>query len=131
MHGDPDYDIPVPEDLATVPGIRKNDEDVSFYTRVYPLESQNIEKAADREWVWTVYTPEVFEYREEHDKVNKPLVDAASVSGKIEPTGTPELGKDMTEAIRLRARELGFGEVGFTRFDRHYAYQSKAQVDQV
>ena len=125
LHGDPDYDIPVPEDLATVPGIRKNDEDVSFYTRVYPLESQNIEKAADREWVWTVYTPEVFEYREEHDKVNKPLVDAASVSGEIEPTGTPELGKDMTETLRLRARELGFGEVGFTRFDRHYAYQSK------
>ena len=125
LHGFGDYDIPVAEDLATEPGIRKIDEDVSFYSRVYPLESQNIEKAADREWVWSVYTPEVREYREAHDRVNQPLVDAAMVTGEIEPVGTPEIGKDMTGAIRLRARELGFGEVGFTRFDRHYAYQSK------
>ena len=125
LHGDQDYPIPVAADLVTTPGIRKNDEDVSFYTRVYPLESQNIEKAADRDWVWTVYTDEVREYREQHDRVNQPLVDAAMVTGEIDPTGTPELGADMTENIRLRARELGFGEVGFTRFDRHYAYQSK------
>ena len=125
LHGDPDYDIPVPDSLTTVPGIRKNDVDVSFYTRVYPIESQNIEKAADREWVWTVYTDDVRQYREEHDRVNKPLVDAANVSGEIEPTGEAEVGKDMTDALRLKARELGFGEVGFTRFDRHYAYQSK------
>ncbi len=125
LHGDPDYDIPVPESLTTVPGIRKNDEDVSFYTRVYPIESQNIEKAADREWVWTVYTDDIRQYREEHDRVNQPLVDAALVSGEIQPTGTPEIGKDMTDDLRTRARELGYGEVGFTRFDRHYAYQSK------
>ena len=125
LHGDPDYDIPVPENLTTVPGIRKNDVDVSFYTRVEPIESQNIQKAADREWVWTVYTDDVRQYREEHDRVNKPLVDAAIVSGEIEPTGEAEIGKDMTEDFRLKARELGFGEVGFTRFDRHYAYQSK------
>ena len=36
LHGDPDYEIPVPDSLTTVPGIRKNDVDVSFYTRVYP-----------------------------------------------------------------------------------------------
>jgi len=125
LHGFEDYPIPVAEDLVTEPGVRKSDVDVSFYSRVYPLESQNIEKAADREWVWSVYTPEVREYREEHDRVNQPLVDAAMVTGEIEPTGTPETGVDMTDAIRLRARELGFGEVGFTRFDRHYAYQSK------
>lgn len=125
LHGFEDYPIPVAEDLVTEPGVRKSDVDVSFYSRVYPLESQNIEKAADREWVWSVYTPEVREYREQHDRVNQPLVDAAMVTGEIEPTGTPETGVDMTEAIRLRARELGFGEVGFTRFDRHYAYQSK------
>ena len=125
LHGFEDYPIPVAEDLVTEPGVRKSDVDVSFYSRVYPLESQNIEKAADREWVWSVYTPEVREYREQHDRVNQPLVDAAMVTGEIEPTGTPETGVDMTESIRLRARELGFGEVGFTRFDRHYAYQSK------
>ncbi len=124
-HGDPEVDIPVAEDLATVPGAPVRQEDVSFYTRVYPLETQNIEKAADRDWVWTVYTPDVLEYRERHDELNQPLVDAALVSGDIEPTGEAETGTDMTDAIRLKARELGFNEVGFTRFDHHYAYSSK------
>ena len=124
LHGRPDVDIPVAEDLVTVPGIPQRDIDVSFYSRVDPLESQNVEKAADREWVWTVYTDEVREYREQHDRNNKPLVDAAAVTGEIEPTAPPE-GRDLTQEIRTRARELGFGEVGFTRYDRHYTYVSK------
>ena len=33
LHGDPDVEIPVAIDLATVPGIPKRDEDVSFYSR--------------------------------------------------------------------------------------------------
>ncbi len=125
VHNDPDYDIPVPEDLTSVPGSPQKEEDVAFYSRVYPLESQNIEKAADREWVWTVLTPEVTKYRKKHEKVNKPLVDAAAVSGEIEPHGAPEPGVDVTDAIRTKAREFGFGEVGFTKFDRKYAYASK------
>ena len=124
LHGRPDVDIPVAEDLVTVPGIPQRDIDVSFYSRVDPLESQNVEKAADREWVWTVYTDEVREYREQHDRNNKPLVDAAAVTGEIEPTAPPA-GRDLTQEIRTRARELGFGEVGFTRYDRHYTYVSK------
>ena len=124
-HGDPDVEIPVAEDLTTVPGIPLREVDVSFYSREYPLETQNIEKAADREWVWSVYTPDVYEYRKQHDEVNKPLVDAAAVTGDIEPTGTAVPGKDITEEIRLKARELGFGEVGFTKYDRKYAYASK------
>ena len=124
LHGRPDVDIPIAEDLVTVPGIPQRDIDVSFYSRVDPLESQNVEKAADREWVWTVYTDEVREYREQHDRNNKPLVDAAAVTGDIEPTAPPA-GRDLTDDIRTRARELGFGEVGFTRYDRHYTYVSK------
>ena len=124
LHGRPDVDIPVAEDLATVPGIPQREIDVSFYSRVDPIESQNVEKAADREWVWTVYTDEVREYREQHDRNNKPLVDAAAVTGDIEPT-VPPAGRDLTEEIRARSRELGFGEVGFTRYDRHYTYVSK------
>ena len=73
---DPDVEIPVAEDLATVPGIPQREEDVAFYSRAYPLETQNIEKAADREWVWTVYTDDVRKYREEHDERNEPLVEA-------------------------------------------------------
>ncbi len=124
LHGRPDVDIPVAEDLVTEPGIPQREIDISFYSRVDPLESQNVEKAADREWVWTVYTDEVREYREQHDRNNKPLVDAAAVTGDIEPTAPPA-GRDLTDEIRTRARGLGFGEVGFTRYDRHYTYVSK------
>ena len=57
--GDPEVEIPVAEDLATVPGIPQIEADVAFYSREYPLESQAVEKAANREWVRTVYTGEV------------------------------------------------------------------------
>jgi len=123
-HGDADVQIPVAQDLSTVPGIRQRDADVSFYSRAYPQETQNIEKAADRQWVWSVYSEETLQHRKRHDELNEPLVDAAAVSGDLEPTGTPT-GEDITEAIRLKARELGFGEVGFTKFDRRYTYTGK------
>ncbi len=123
-HGDEDVQIPVAQDLSTVPGIRQRDADVSFYSRVYPQETQNIEKAADRQWVWSVYSEETLKHRKRHDELNEPLVDAAAVSGDLEPTGTPT-GVDITDAIRLKARELGFGEVGFTKFDRRYTYTGK------
>jgi ferredoxin len=124
-HGDPDVQIPVAEDISTVPGIRMRDSDLSFYSRVYPIEGQNIEKAADRRWVWTVYNKETAKYRKYHDEVSEPLIHAAAVSGDLEPTATPMAGKDVTEDIRLKARELGFGEVGFTKYDRRHTYISK------
>ncbi|MCH8309913.1 MAG: hypothetical protein IIB17_05370 [Chloroflexi bacterium] len=125
VHEDPEYDIPVPDALLSEPGIPQNADDVSFYSRVYPLETQNIEKAADREWVWTVYEPDLYAYRVKHDEINKPLIETASTSGSVEPTGTPVSGVDVTEAIRTKAREMGFGEVGFTKYDRKYTYASK------
>jgi ferredoxin len=124
-HGDIDVQIPVAEDLTTVPGIRMRDSDVSFYSRVYPIEGQNIEKAADRRWVWTVYNEETANYRRYHDAVSEPLIHAAAVSGDLEPTAAPAAGKNVTEDIRLKARELGFGEVGFTKYDRRHTYISK------
>ena len=122
---DEDVEIKVAEELATVPGIPKIDADVDFYSRNYPLETQNIEKSADREWVWTVYSGEMYEYRKHHDEVNKPLVEAAFVSGNLPPTSDPIIGKDVTEEIRGKAKSLGFGEVGFTKYDRKYTYKSK------
>jgi ferredoxin len=124
-HGDPDVQIPVAEDLVSVPGIPMRENDLSFYSRVYPQETQNIEKAADRQWVWTVYSPEMVEYRKYHDSVSEPLVHAAAVTGEIEPTGQAVPGKDITEDIRRKARELGFGEVGFTQYDYRQTYTSK------
>jgi ferredoxin len=120
-----EVEIPVSSVLTTVPGVVKRDKDVSFYSSNYPIETQNIEKAADREWVWTVYTGEMYEYRKHHDAVNKPLVEAAFISGNIEPITVPEQNIDITEQIRQKARELGFGEVGFTNFDKRYVYKSK------
>ncbi len=125
VRGDPDVEIPVAEDLATVPGIPLRQVDVSFYSRIEPLESQNVEKGADRDWVWTVYEDDVAEYIKGHDERMKPFIETALVSGDVEPTGATEDGEDLTDDIRLAARELGFGEVGFTRFDRRYVYESK------
>jgi ferredoxin len=124
-HGDADVTIQVAESLTTVPGIPQKEEDVAFYSRVYPIESQNIDKAADREWVWTVYTEDILKYRTRHDELNEPLVNAAAISGDIQPTGDVKEGLDLTELIRLKGRELGFGEVGYAKFDHKYAYASK------
>ena len=123
--GDPEAAIPVAEDLVTVPGSPVIDGDVSYYNREYPIESQTVEKSADRDWGWTVYIKEVYDYRKKHDAVSEPLIEAAWVSGDIEPNAEPDLEHDVTTDIRDKARELGFGEVGFTRYDRRYTYQSK------
>ena len=125
--GDPDADIPIAQDLATVPGSPTIDGDVSYYSREYPVESQTVEKSADREWGWSVYIKEVYDYRKKHDEVSEPLIEAAAVSGDIEPDTEPEPDNDVTEDIRAKAKELGFGEVGFTRYDRRYTYTSKKQ----
>ena len=77
VDGDPDVTIQVANELATVPGIPQDQLSVDFYSRNYPEETQSVDKAADREWTWTVYTGEMYEYRKQHDKDNKPLVDAA------------------------------------------------------
>ena len=125
VDGDPDVTIQVANELATVPGIPQDQLSVDFYSRNYPEETQSVDKAADREWTWTVYTGEMYEYRKQHDKDNKPLVDAAFTSGDVLPTGTAVPGKDVTDEIRNKARQLGFGEVGFTKYDRRYTYNSK------
>ena len=123
--GEPDVEIPVAEDLATTPGIPLREVDVSFYSRVDPLESQNVEKGADRDWVWSVYAPDVADYIRGHDERMKPYVDEALASGAVEPAGAPQEGEDITDDIRRVARDLGFGEIGFTRLDRRYVYESK------
>ena len=47
------------------------------------------------------------------------------MSGEVEPTVTPVPGEDLTDNIRRLAREMGFGEVGFTRYDRRYTFGGK------
>ena len=117
--------IPIAEELVTTPGIPKREVDVSFYARTQPLESQSIEKTADRAWTWSVFSEEVAEYLTHHINATKPMVDIAEKSANLEPTGIPDPTSDITEEIRIKARELGFGEVGFTRYDRRYTFKVK------
>ena len=123
--GDPSVTIDVPEELETVPGIPQHPHEVDFYTREYPIETNAVEQTADREWTWTVYTPEVLEHRKAHDKLNTPIVKAAKNTGDIEPTAKPVPGKDVSKEIDAKARELGFAEVGYTKFDMRYVYKAK------
>ena len=123
--GEADVEIPVAEDLVTVPGIPVREKDVSFYSRKYPLAAQSVAKSADREWEQTVWGDELAEFHKNHHQRNRPLVDGAESSGDLEPTGTAEPGKDLTEEIRAKARQLGAGEVGFAKLDRRYVYASR------
>ena len=127
-HGDPPVEIKVPEELETVPGIVQRPGDVDFYSREDPLEDQQIDYSARSEWIKAVYDNEVpqvdTEDRRIHDRLNRPIIAAARDSGDIEPTAEPVAGRGVTEDIRLEARELGYHEVGFSRFDMRYVYKS-------
>jgi ferredoxin len=126
--GDPAVTIPIPADLMTVPGIPVRQNEVDFYSREYPIESQTVDFSADRQWAMTVLSPEAYEHRKEHERINAPLVAAARHTGDIAPTAAPnpELDpKELTETIRQKAREMGFAEVGFTYLNRDYIYKSK------
>ena len=125
LPGDSDIEIPVAKDLATVPGVPQNPTDVAFYSREYPLETQAIEKSADRQWALANQSKDFDDFREGHDERMKPMYEAALVSGEIVPTGTPVPGEDLTDDIRRLAREMGCGEVGFTRYDRRYTFAGK------
>jgi ferredoxin len=119
---DPDIDIPVADDLVAQPGARTRDIDVSFYSRVEPLSTPDVEKTADADWAWMIFPDDLAEYRRGHNERSKPHLRAAETSADIEPTGVPNPGVDLTELIRDKARELGFNEVGFTRYDNRYTF---------
>ena len=125
--GDAPITIPVAEELETVPGIPTRSKDVSFFTREYPLENMALEESASADWAREErekHSPDDTEFFNEHQERMEPIVEWVRTSGDLEPTGTPA-GEDVTEAIRQKARELGYGEVGFTRNDTHYVYQNR------
>ena len=125
--GDPNITIPVAEDLKTVPGIPSRERDVSFFSREYPLENMALEESASAEWAGEIQkskAPEARMFFEEHEARMEPIVDWIQSSGELMPTSEPD-GEDVTEAIRKKALDLGYGEIGFTRNDRHYVYQSR------
>ena len=123
IHGDEPVTITVPEELETVPGARDNTADVDFYSMEYPLNSPQYENTGDSEWEHTVWPSDVAEEMNTHFRQNKPFIVAAQYSAEIEPDVEPVPGRDVTQEIKAKARELGFGEVGITRFDRRYVYK--------
>lgn len=125
-HADAPVAIPVAKDLEGAPGVPRREAEVSFYSREQPLESVAVSESASAEWAAQVrdaFNPEATRLYEEHARVMQPFVEWIRATGDLEPRGTPS-GEDVTEAIRRRARELGYGEVGFTHFDYHYVYAS-------
>ena len=123
--GDELVTINVPEELVTAPGIEQRPHDVDFYSREYPLESQTLELTGDIEWLFASATKESHVEMKILEKLATPIIKEAQDTGEIEPTAKPALGKDVTQEIRAKAEELGFGEVGFTKFDRRYVFKSK------
>jgi ferredoxin len=127
LNDDAPITIPVAEDLMTEPGIPSRDRDVSFFSREDPIENMALSESASAEWSRDErikHSPEATDFFDQHDRNMEPIVEWVRRSGDLEPTGTPT-GVDVTEVIRQKARELGYGEVGFTRNDAHYIYQSR------
>ena len=77
--GEPEVNIPVPEELETVPGIPLNNREVDWYAREYPLESMNVTERASRDWANTLRDQhaEMREIRKEHEKLNRALIMAS------------------------------------------------------
>ena len=125
-YGDPDVSIPIPEELETVPGVPKNQREVDWYAREYPLETMNITERASRDWANALRDrhAEMREIRKEHDKLNSNLIIATRETADLEPTVEPT-GEDISQIIKDKARELGYIEVGITAYDQHYEYHSK------
>jgi NAD-dependent dihydropyrimidine dehydrogenase PreA subunit len=114
--------IPIPQELEGVPGANKDEDTVNYYTRNYPVESHNVENFVYRKWSRAI--SDIKEIRDEHERLNKPIVLQARESGDIEPTAEPT-GRDVTAEIKAKAMELGYAMVGMTAYDNRYTYVSK------
>lgn len=122
---DPHIDIPVAEDLITQPGIPTNQSDVDYYSLRYPLVDRNLTFTADNDWAWTVYTPEDKAAIQYLFKLIPPVMNSSKEQGGLEPTVEVTSDQDVTDKIKSKARDLGFGEVGITRYDRRYTFPGK------
>ena len=81
--GDPDVAIPVPQDLATVPGAPQRREDVAFFSREHPLQTQSIDKSADRQWAWETQPKDLTAFRVVQDARMEPMYAAALESADV------------------------------------------------
>ncbi len=124
-HGEMDVSFPVTEDLVSKPGATANQQDVDFYSRKYPLEDMVTTLTADNEWTYKESPEEDQEATKRIYRLLSPIVKAGQQSGELEPDAEPNAGEDVSELIRSKSREMGYSEVGFTRYDRRYTFKNK------
>lgn len=125
--GDPDVEISVAADLLSVAGIPIKEDEVSYYSREYPLESFAIEQSASAIWAEKErikHTPDTDALYKDYQDEIAPIIEKLRKQGNVKPNGIKNTG-DISGLIKDKARELGYGEVGFTRFDRRYVYSSR------
>ena len=121
--------FPVAKDLEKDPASLRREQEITFYSREYPLESFALEQSASAAWADGVrqeFAPEIADVYERFQEDMQPALEWVRASGDLAPTAQPS-GEDVGEAIRGKARELGYGEVGFAKFDRRYMYQVRRQ----
>ena len=125
--GDPDIEIPIAVDLLKVEGVPQRDAEVSYYSREFPLESFSIEQSASAVWAQkerVKHTPETEELYRNYQKKITPWINKIKRSGE-RVSNVSSQTENSTEVIRNKAKELGYSEIGFTKFDRRYIYQSR------
>ena len=124
---DPDLEISIAADLLAVEGIPLKEDEVSYYGREHPLENFAVEQSASAIWAEkerAKHTPETdVLYKEYQDRLS-PIIETLRRQSGVKPTKEKQTG-DLSRLIRDKARELGYGEVGFTRFDKRYIYSSR------
>tara|TARA_A100001037_G_C15131261_1_gene628806 strand:- start:473 stop:1765 length:1293 start_codon:yes stop_codon:yes gene_type:complete len=122
-----DVVIPVASDLLKVEGIPTRDAEVSYYSREFPLESFAVTESASAIWSEkerNKVSPETSRlYKAYQDEIMPWVQKIRDVSTKL-PT-SQKVSSNITELVKDKAKELGYGEVGFTKFDRRYIYSSR------
>ena len=126
-HGDQGITIPVASDLLKVEGIPTRDAEVSYYSREFPIESFSVSESASSSWAESErdsVSPETALLYKQYQTEIMPWVGKINeVGGRVPDVAGNE--SDVTESIREKAQALGYGEVGFTRFDRRYIYTNR------
>ena len=119
--------FPVAKDIQGVAGIPKRDNEISYHNREAPLESVAVAESASAQWASAVrleFSPETADLYEDFQEEMTPVVEWIKATRDMEPTAKPS-GDNVTELIRSKALELGYGEVGFAPFDPRYVYRSR------
>ena len=65
------------------------------------MDAHFVENSADREWLWSQYTPAFSQWRIDYEKRDGPLVEEAAGSGNIEPNLIPNPDLDPTDSTKL------------------------------